>query len=112
MKATSFTGVYIDGDRERILMKGMPTSTSSDITAWIRNTRWRGEPWNTSGSSHWPVEWHQHMPLMAWAEYLYTGDRSFLEKHYDQLVAKLLLPLAEPNGLLKAPVHGGRGSKI
>jgi rhamnogalacturonyl hydrolase YesR len=51
------------------------------------------------------------MSLMAWAEYLYTGDRSFVEKHYDRLVAKLLLPLAGPDGLLKAPVKRGVGVK-
>ena len=92
MKATSFTGLYIDGDRERI-----PYEADAYInqlghycvdTEYAMGRRTMEYFWD---HPTWPVEWHQHMSLMAWAEYLYTGDRSFLEKHYDQLVAKLLL---------------------
>lgn len=112
MKATSFTGLYIDGDRERI-----PYEADAYInqlghycvdTEYAMGRRTMEYFWD---HATWPVEWHQHMSLMAWAEYLYTGDRSFVEKHYDRLVAKLLLPMAGPDGLLKAPVKRGVGAK-
>jgi alpha-L-rhamnosidase len=28
----------------------------------------------------WPTEWHLHIVLMAWADYMATGDDRFLEK--------------------------------
>src|SRR3546814_17040081 len=37
---------------------------------------------------------------MAYNDYLYTGDIRSVKHHYDDLKAKLLLPLREANGLI------------
>ena len=48
----------------------------------------------------WPTEWSlQNIPL-AWNDYLYTGDDSFLKKYYSELQKKMLLALAGSNGLI------------
>jgi alpha-L-rhamnosidase len=48
----------------------------------------------------WPTEWHLHIVLMAWADYMATGDDRFLEKYYDELKKKTLLQLAREDGLI------------
>jgi len=48
----------------------------------------------------WPTEWHLHIVLMAWADYMATGNTRALEKYYDELKKKTLLPLAREDGLI------------
>lgn len=48
IKATSFTGIYIDGDRSVFPMRPMPTSTSSGTITPTGNIRWEGEQMNIS----------------------------------------------------------------
>src|SRR5690606_28846065 len=48
----------------------------------------------------WPTEWILQSVLMAYNDYLYTGDIRSVQQHYDDLKAKLLLPLREGNGLI------------
>lgn len=75
IKATSFCGVYIDGDRERI-----PYEADAYIDqlchycvdreyAMVRYTHEYLLMHPT-----WPTEWILHSVLMAWADYLYTGN--------------------------------------
>jgi hypothetical protein len=40
------------------------------------------------------------MVLMAWADYMVTGDARSLEKYYEELKKKCLLPLARQDGLI------------
>jgi hypothetical protein len=40
------------------------------------------------------------MPLMAWHDYLQTGNKEKLSRYYDDLKAKTLLPLAREDGLI------------
>ena len=102
MKATSFTGIYIDGDRERIPYEG--DAYINQLGHYCVDTEYAvGRETLKYFLKHptWPVEWHQHVPMMCWEEYLYTGDLSFVEKHYEQIAAKLLQPLAREDGLLE-----------
>jgi alpha-L-rhamnosidase len=48
----------------------------------------------------WPTEWHLHIVLMAWADYIQTGNKSSLKKYYEELKAKTLLKLAREDGLI------------
>lgn len=102
MKATSFMGVYIDGDRERLPYEAdayinqlSHYAVDCEYTlARITNEGFMRRP-------TWPTEWKQHTVLIAWAEYMYTGNRKFLEKHYDALKRdKIYMDRARPDGLL------------
>jgi hypothetical protein len=48
----------------------------------------------------WPTEWHLHSVLMAWADYLYTGETLSLETFYEDLCNKTLIGLARDDGLI------------
>ncbi len=48
----------------------------------------------------WPTEWHLHSVMMAWADYLYTGETRSIETFYDDLCAKTLIDLAREDGLI------------
>ncbi|HYH04996.1 MAG TPA: alpha-L-rhamnosidase C-terminal domain-containing protein, partial [Bacillota bacterium] len=48
----------------------------------------------------WPTEWSLQNAILAWNDYMYTGDDAFLEKYYEELKLKTLMPLEEKNGLI------------
>ncbi|MFB2117759.1 family 78 glycoside hydrolase catalytic domain [Parapedobacter sp. 2B3] len=101
IKATSFAGIYVDGDRERI---------PYEADAYINQLSHYGvdNEYSMARRSHeyllhnatWPTEWILQSVLMAYNDYLYTGDIRSVRHHYDDLKAKLLLPLREANGLI------------
>jgi len=101
MKATSFLGVFVDGDRERI---------PYEADAYINQLGFYGvaREYSISRYSHeylinrptWPTEWILQSVLMAWNDYLYTGNKESLEHFYTDLKAKALLPLADETGLI------------
>ncbi len=96
--ATSFCGKYVDGDRERI---------PYEADALINQLCHYGVDREFSLARHsheyliehatWPTEWILQSVLMAYYDYLYTGDIRSVEKFYKDLEAKLLLPLADPD---------------
>ena len=102
MKATSFCGVYVDGDRERIPYEADAYINQLSHYAVDRE-------FSIARYSHeyllvkptWPTEWKQHSVMMAWTDYMYTGDTSSLTENYDILKAeKTLEKHARPDGLL------------
>lgn len=101
IKATTFCGVYIDGDRERIPYEG--DAYINQLSHYCLDADYRiGRAtleWLAKQST-WPTDWHLHLPLVAWNEFLYSGDDTFLRSHYDCLKTKTLLALAEEDGLI------------
>ena len=101
IKATSFCGVYVDGDRERI-----PYEADAYINQLCHYcvdreytmARYTHEYLITHAT--WPTEWILHSVLMAWADYLYTGDTDSIAHFYEDLKAKTLLSLAREDGLI------------
>jgi len=101
IKATSFLGVYVDGDRERI---------PYEADAYINQLGHYGVAREYSMARYseeylihhptWPTEWILQSLLMAWNDYLYTGNKESLEQFYTDLKAKSLLPLADESGLI------------
>ncbi|MBX3434517.1 MAG: family 78 glycoside hydrolase catalytic domain [Pirellulales bacterium] len=102
IQATTFCGVYVDGDRERI---------PYEADAYINQLCHYGVDREFALARHsheyllanptWPTEWKQHSILMAWADYLHTGDVESLRNHYDVLRREKLLEAAETSsGLL------------
>jgi hypothetical protein len=107
IKATTFAGVYVDGDRERI---------PYEADAYINQLCHYGtdREYTLARYSHeylmehptWPTEWKQHSVMMAWADWMYTGDTKSLARCYDALKGKKTLEFCarEKDGLL---VTGG-----
>lgn len=101
IKATSFCGVYVDGDRERIPYEGdayINQLCHYCVDREYTMARYSHEYLLTHAT--WPTEWSLHCVLIAWADYLYTGDAESIEHFYDDLKAKTLLALAREDGLI------------
>ena len=100
--ATSFAGVYIDGDRERIPYEADAYinqlghyAIDADFEMGRRTFAYLME------HPTWPTEWAQHMIMMAWADWMYSGSTNLIAKYYARLKdEKLLLNLAREDGLL------------
>ena len=101
IKMTSFMGVYIDGDRERI-----PYEADALINQLCHYFVDREFSMARYTHEHlllnptWPTEWNLISVLMAWNDYLYTGNKVSLDSFYEILKAKTLLALKEENGLI------------
>lgn len=105
MEATSFIGYHIDGDRERI---------PYECDALINQLGWYGTERSYTLSRRstdylldhptWPTEWILQTVLMAWYDYLYTGDTRLLEARYELLRSHTLSGLLQSNGLVSTRV--------
>ena len=101
IKATSFLGIYVDGDRERI-----PYEADALINQLCHYGVDREYSMARRSHEHllerptWPTEWILQAILIAWQDYLYTGDSRSLNAHYDILKARTLLALKGDNGLI------------
>ncbi len=101
IKATSFCGIYIDGDRER-----MPYEADAYINQLGHYSTDR--EFTLARYSHeyllknptWPTEWKFHSILMAWADFMYTGNSNSLIENYSLLKLKTLEEFAREDGLL------------
>ena len=102
IKATTYCGIYIDGDRERIPYEA--DAYLNQLSHYCVDREYA-----LARYSHeyllehptWPTEWKQHSVLMAWADYLNTGDIESLARHYDCLRhQKVLEKFVRSDGLL------------
>lgn len=105
IRATSFAGVYVDGDRERIPyegdiyinMLGQLYGVDGDPTLARKSIR------HVLKYPTWPTEWKQHAILCVWEDWHFTRDTTLTAECYDQLVReKLMTDRARPDGLLPA----------
>ncbi|GAA5484580.1 LamG-like jellyroll fold domain-containing protein [Haloferula sargassicola] len=103
MKATSFAGIYVDGDRERLPYEADAYINQLGHYAVDREfaTARYSYEWLLDHST-WPTEWKLHFPLMAWADYQYTGNLEALAANYDALVDQVsqYLPQTRADGIL------------
>ncbi|AQT68103.1 alpha-glucosidase [Anaerohalosphaera lusitana] len=101
MKATSFCGLYIDGDRERI-----PYEADAYINQLghycVDNEYSIAKQTIEYFIDHptWPTEWLLHTPMLVYQDYYYTGDTELIEAYYDKLKHKTLIALARKDGLI------------
>ncbi|MCK4989474.1 MAG: alpha-L-rhamnosidase, partial [Bacteroidales bacterium] len=101
IKATSFAGLYVDGDRERIPYEGDAYinqlghyCTDREYSmARLTNEYFMDNP-------TWPTEWILHTVPMFYKDYLYTGNIESITHYYDQLKTKTLYFLAREDGLI------------
>ncbi len=101
IKATSFCGVYVDGDRERIPYEGdayLNQLSHYCVDREFTLARYTHE--YLVQYPTWPTEWLLHSVLMAWVDYLYTGDADSLTLFYEDLCAKTLIALSREDGLI------------
>ena len=103
IKATTFAGVYVDGDRERIPYEGdaylnqlSHYATDNDVAMARRTFDWLME------NGTWPTEWAPHMVLMAHADWMHTGSIAWLRPRYEWLKRKTLIERAGDDGLVRS----------
>ncbi|MFS4482720.1 family 78 glycoside hydrolase catalytic domain [Hyunsoonleella sp. 2307UL5-6] len=101
IKATTFNGLYVDGDRERIpyeadaYLNQLSHYTTDREFAMARRTI---EYFMKNPT--WPTEWQQHVPLLIYADYMYTGNTELVERYYEPLKHKSLFELSNEDGLI------------
>lgn len=114
IKATSFAGVYVDGERERI---------SYEADAYLNQL---GQYYTEGGvqmardtfdrllqQPTWPTEWSAHMIFIAHADWMQTGDTRWLAAHYPALKQELHLDREGPDGLVvSSPAQVNHGDLI
>ena len=100
--ATTFAGLYLDGDRER-------TPYEADATIHQLGHYAVDRQFAIARASHeyllthptWPTEWKQHSIFTAWTDWMYTGNTDSLAQAYSTLVnQKLLTQYVGSDGLL------------
>jgi hypothetical protein len=103
IKATTFCGLYVDGDRERIPYEG--DAYINQLSHYCLDASY-GVAQETIDflieNPTWPTDWHLHMPLIAWYDFLYSGDDRRMRMHYEMLKLKTLHSLAGEDGLISA----------
>ena len=103
MKATSFAGIYVDGDRERIPYEA--DAYLNQLSHYAVDTEYpigRRTIEYFMEYPTWPTEWQLHVALMFHADYMYTGNTELIEEYYEDLKHKTLMALARPDGLISS----------
>jgi alpha-L-rhamnosidase len=103
MKATSFTGIYIDGDRERIpyeadaYINQMGHYYTDREYSMARRT-------NEYFIKHptWPTEWILHTVPLFYYDFMYTGNIESVKQYYEELKYKSLISLSREDGLISS----------
>ena len=103
IKATSFAGIYIDGDRERIPYEadayinqmGHYYSDREYSLARLTNEYFIKHP-------TWPTEWILHTVPMFYYDFMYTGNIESVKKYYEELKHKTLITLSNEEGLISS----------
>ena len=101
MKATSFCGVYVDGDRERLPYEADAyVNQLSHYAVDAEYTMARHTASHVTMNPTWPTEWILLTPVIAWNDYLYTGDDRLLRRHFNDFQAKTLFALEDSTGFI------------
>jgi alpha-L-rhamnosidase len=103
MKATSFCGLYVDGDRERIPYEAdayINQLSHYAVDAEYAIAKQTIEYFMEHPT--WPTEWPLHTAMMMYEDYYYTGDARLIQSYYDQVRHKTLMALAREDGLISA----------
>jgi alpha-L-rhamnosidase len=101
IKATTFAGVFVDGDRERLAYEADAYLTQLSYYAGDADPRIARATFDRLMKyPTWPSEWDPHMVFMAYADWMQTGDTAWLAAHYEGLKTKLLDQRVGPGGLV------------
>ena len=104
IKATTFAGLYVDGDRERIPYEA--DALINQLSHYVIDTSGYAIARHTIDylMTHpsWPTEWHLQMHQLVWNDYIYTGNKELIEKYYDLLARKTLMAFETKEGLISS----------
>lgn len=92
MKATTFCGKFVDGDRERIPYEA--DALINQLSYYCVDSHYsiaRLTAEHLINNPTWPTEWILQMLIIAWNDYLYTGDDGFIRKYYNDLENRTLM---------------------
>ena len=103
MKATSFAGIYVDGDRERIPYEadayinqlGHYYTDREYSMARLTNEYFIAHP-------TWPMEWILHTVPMFYNDLMFTGNLESVRANYKKLKDKTLASLAREDCLISS----------
>jgi alpha-L-rhamnosidase len=102
MEMLTFDGIYVDGDRERRPYEA--DAYIQQLGEYAMNREFTMPRYTFEyllRHPTWPTEWKYHMILVAWADYLQTGNTDLLNRYYDALKQDLLTCPATGDGLVK-----------
>jgi len=92
IKATTFAGVYVDGDRERICYEADAYLNQLGQYYTVGHVQMARDSFDRLLKlPTWPTEWAAHMIFMAHADWMQTGDTNWLAPRYAALKSKLNL---------------------
>jgi len=104
IKATTFAGIFVDGDRERLAYEADAYLTQLSYYAGDSDPRMSRATFDRLGKfPTWPSEWAPQMIFIAYADWMETGDTGWLAAHYEGLKTKLLNNRIRSDGLVTSP---------
>jgi arylsulfatase A-like enzyme len=109
MKATTFAGYYVDGDRERIPYEA--DAYLNQLSHYAVDNEYaigrKTIEFFFDNKPTWPTEWQLHVAMMMYQDYLYTGNTEIIEKYYERLKVKTLMELEVEDGFIssESPAH-------
>jgi len=110
IKATTFAGIYVDGDRERIPYEADAyiNQLSHYYTDADKQIARDTYDWLLTKST-WPTEWAPHMVFIAHADWMHTGEADWLKPRYEGLKDKLLLDRVGEDGWVRTAKQAQNG---
>lgn len=111
IKATTFAGYYVDGDRERIPYEA--DAYLNQLSHYCVDNEYaigrKTIEYFFDSKPTWPTEWQLHVAMLMYQDYLYTGNTELIERFYERLKHKTLMALEVEDGFIstKNPNHNG-----
>jgi hypothetical protein len=102
IKATTFLGLYVDGDRERKPYEA--DVLINQLSHYCLEPRY-----DIARLTHeyllekptWPTEWRLQSVILAWNDFLWSGDDASLRRHYDTLKGRAMIGRRTPEGFFE-----------
>ncbi len=102
IKATTFLGLYVDGDRER-------RPYEADVLINQLGHYCVDAHYETARHTHefllenptWPTEWRLQSVILAWHDFLWSGDDTSLRHHYATLKGRAMIERRTADGLFE-----------
>lgn len=109
IKATTFLGLYVDGDRERKPYEA--DALINQLAHYCVDQRY-----DTARLTHeyllrrptWPTEWRLQSVAIAWLDFLWSGEDAALREHYPTLKQRAMINRRTPDGLFRGFLSRGR----
>jgi hypothetical protein len=110
IKATTFAGYYVDGDRERIPYEA--DAYLNQLSHYAVDNEYAIARKTIEYFMHyptWPTEWQLHVALLVYQDYMYTGNQELIAEYYEALKHKTLIALSNEEGLISTSSPNHRG---